>query len=70
MPKLEFGDLAAVARAKEINIPILAAMVDDGWDIVTPVPSSCTEYRSEDARYITAGAGYDSRGHRALLRAR
>ncbi|MGI9200112.1 MAG: (Fe-S)-binding protein, partial [Woeseiaceae bacterium] len=34
MPKLELGDLDSVARAKEINIPILAAWVDKGWDIV------------------------------------
>ena len=27
MPKLELGDLEAVAKAKETNIPILAAMV-------------------------------------------
>ena len=35
MPKLELGDLDAVAKAKETNIPVLAAMVDAGWDIVT-----------------------------------
>lgn len=47
MPKFELGDLAAVARAKEINIPILAAMVDDGWDIVTPVPSCTLMFKQE-----------------------
>jgi len=47
MPKLELGDLEAVARAKEINIPILAAMVDDGWDIVTPIPS-CTSLKPKN----------------------
>jgi Fe-S oxidoreductase len=47
MPKLELGDLEAVAKAKEINIPILAAMVDEGWDIVTPVPSCTLMFKQE-----------------------
>ena len=47
MPKLELGDLDAVAKAKEINIPILAAMVDDGWDIVTPIPSCTLMFKQE-----------------------
>ena len=47
MPKLELGDLAAVAKAKEINIPVLAAMVDEGWDIVTPVPSCTLMFKQE-----------------------
>jgi len=47
MPKLELGDLEAVARAKEINIPALAAMVDKGWDIVTPIPSCTLMFKQE-----------------------
>ncbi len=47
MPKLELGDLEAVARAKEKNIPILAAMVDSGWDIVTPIPSCTLMFKQE-----------------------
>ncbi|HNP63732.1 MAG TPA: heterodisulfide reductase-related iron-sulfur binding cluster [Woeseiaceae bacterium] len=47
MPKLELGDLEAVARAKAVNIPILAAMVDKGWDIVTPVPSCTLMFKQE-----------------------
>jgi len=47
MPKLELGDLDAVAKAKETNIPILAAMVDKGWDIVTPIPSCTLMYKQE-----------------------
>jgi glycerol-3-phosphate dehydrogenase subunit C len=47
MPKLELGDLASVAKAKEINIPILAAMVDDGWDIVTAIPSCTLMFKQE-----------------------
>lgn len=47
MPKLELGDLEAVAKAKGINIPILAAMVDEGWDIVTPIPSCTLMFKQE-----------------------
>jgi len=47
MPKLELGDLEAVARAKDVNIPILAAMVDEGWDIVTPIPSCTLMFKQE-----------------------
>jgi len=47
MPKLELGDLDAVAKAKEVNIPILAAMVDEGWDIVTPIPSCTLMFKQE-----------------------
>ncbi len=47
MPKLELGDLESVEKAKNINIPILAAMVDDGWDIVTPIPSCTLMYKQE-----------------------
>lgn len=47
MPKLELGDLEAVAKAKDINIPILAAMVDEGWDIVTPIPSCTLMFKQE-----------------------
>ena len=47
MPKLELGDLEAVARARETNIPVLAAMVDAGWDIVTPIPSCTLMFKQE-----------------------
>ena len=47
MPKLELGDLQAVARAKEANIPVLAELVDEGWDIVMPVPSCALMFRQE-----------------------
>jgi Fe-S oxidoreductase len=47
MPKLELGDLESVAKAKEENIPVLAAMVDAGWDIVTPIPSCTLMYKQE-----------------------
>jgi Fe-S oxidoreductase len=47
MPKLELGDLDAVQKAKESNIPVMAAMVDKGWDIVAPVPSCVLMFKQE-----------------------
>jgi Fe-S oxidoreductase len=47
MPKLELGDLDAVARVKAENIPVLAAWVDRGWDIVTPIPSCTLMFKQE-----------------------
>jgi len=47
MPKLELGDLDAVTAAKERNIKVLAALVDDGWDIITPVPSCTLMFKQE-----------------------
>ncbi len=47
MPKLELGDLESVARAKEQNIPALAKLVDEGWDIVTPIPSCTLMFKQE-----------------------
>ncbi|HWM29042.1 MAG TPA: heterodisulfide reductase-related iron-sulfur binding cluster [Woeseiaceae bacterium] len=47
MPKLELGDLDAVARAKDANIPVLASWVDRGWDIVTPIPSCTLMFKQE-----------------------
>jgi len=47
MPKLELGDLDAVAKAKHVNIPELARMVDAGWDIIAPVPSCVLMFKQE-----------------------
>ena len=47
MPKLELGDLEAVARAKEANVPVLAKLVDEGWDIVAPIPSCVLMFKQE-----------------------
>lgn len=47
MPKLELGDLKAVEAAKNANIPVLAKMIDDGYDIVAPVPSCVLMYKQE-----------------------
>ncbi len=47
MPKLELGDLDAVRQAKEFNIPRLAQWVEDGWDIIGPVPSCVLMLKQE-----------------------
>jgi Fe-S oxidoreductase len=47
MPKLELGDLESVAKAKETNIPVLAKLVDQGYDIVGPVPSCVLMFKQE-----------------------
>ncbi|WP_298611700.1 heterodisulfide reductase-related iron-sulfur binding cluster [uncultured Thiothrix sp.] len=47
MPKLELGDLDAVAAAKEANIPQMLAMINDGWDIVAPIPSCVLMFKQE-----------------------
>ncbi|MEA3410962.1 MAG: heterodisulfide reductase-related iron-sulfur binding cluster [Pseudomonadota bacterium] len=47
MPKLELGDLEAVEVAKEANIPVLARMIDEGWDIVATVPSCVLMFKQE-----------------------
>jgi glycerol-3-phosphate dehydrogenase subunit C len=47
MPKLELGDFESVAKAKEANIPVLARLVDAGWDIVAPVPSCALMFKQE-----------------------
>jgi Fe-S oxidoreductase len=47
MPKLELGDLEAVQKAKEANLPILEQLVDDGWDIVAPIPSCVLMFKQE-----------------------
>lgn len=47
MPKLELGDLEAVARAKDANVPELARWVAQGYDIVAPVPSCVLMFKQE-----------------------
>ncbi len=47
MPKLELGDLDAVARYKAANLPILAKAVAEGFDIVAPIPSCVLMFKQE-----------------------
>ncbi len=47
MPKLELGDLESVRAAKEANIPVLLKLVNEGWDLVAPVPSCVLMFKQE-----------------------
>jgi Fe-S oxidoreductase len=47
MPKMELGDLEAVERSMEANIPAMAKAVDEGWDLVAPVPSCALMFKQE-----------------------
>lgn len=47
MPKLELGDLDGVDKARAVNIPELARLIDEGWDIVAPVPSCVLMFKQE-----------------------
>jgi glycerol-3-phosphate dehydrogenase subunit C len=47
MPKFELGDLEAVARNKEVNIPVLARLARDGYAILTAVPSCTLMFKQE-----------------------
>ncbi|MFT7651207.1 MAG: glycerol-3-phosphate dehydrogenase subunit C [Limisphaerales bacterium] len=47
MPKLELGDLAKVAQLKDANMPNFLAAIDDGYDLMAPVPSCVLMYKQE-----------------------
>jgi glycerol-3-phosphate dehydrogenase subunit C len=47
MPKLELGDLQAVADLKAGNLPHLLAMIRNGYDIVAPIPSCVLMFKQE-----------------------
>jgi Fe-S oxidoreductase len=47
MPKLELGDLDAVAALKEKNIPVLHALVRQGWQITACIPSCVLMFKQE-----------------------
>jgi len=47
MPKLELGDLEAVERLKNKNIPALAKLAREGYAILTPIPSCTLMFKSE-----------------------
>ncbi|MBQ0724969.1 MAG: Fe-S oxidoreductase [Cycloclasticus sp.] len=47
MPKLELGDLEQVEKLKNDNIPTLVQMVNEGFDIVAPVPSCVLMFKQE-----------------------
>ena len=47
MPKLELGDLDAVAKLKAINIPPLAKLAREGYAILTAIPSCTLMFKQE-----------------------
>ncbi|MGH8296833.1 MAG: heterodisulfide reductase-related iron-sulfur binding cluster [Steroidobacteraceae bacterium] len=47
MPRLELGDLEAVARLKEHNVPQLIRAIEAGLDIVAPIPSCVLMFKQE-----------------------
>jgi glycerol-3-phosphate dehydrogenase subunit C len=47
MPKLELGDLQAVADLKAKNVPQLLTMIERGYDIVAPIPSCVLMFKQE-----------------------
>ena len=47
MPKLELGDLETVEKYKNFNIPQLKKLIDEGYDIVAPIPSCVLMFKQE-----------------------
>jgi Fe-S oxidoreductase len=47
MPKLELGDLEAVAELKDKNVPTLAKLARAGYAILAPVPSCALMFKQE-----------------------
>jgi Fe-S oxidoreductase len=47
MPKLELGDLEAVEKLKNLNIPVLARLARDGFAILTAIPSCTLMFKQE-----------------------
>ena len=47
MPKLELGDLDRVAALKDANLGIFLRAIDEGHDILAPVPSCVLMYKQE-----------------------
>ncbi len=47
MPKLELGDLDTVEKYKEANLPILIEAVNEGFDLIAPIPSCVLMFKQE-----------------------
>ncbi len=47
MPKLELGDLNSVEKLKDANIPGFVQAIEDGFDIIAPIPSCVLMYKQE-----------------------
>lgn len=46
-PKLELGDSESVKVSKEVNIPVLAQYVKDGFAIMAAVPICALKFKQE-----------------------
>ena len=53
MPRLELGDLEAVAKLKEFNIPQLKQAIDAGYDIVAPDPLLRADVQAGAAAHVS-----------------
>ena len=47
MPKLELGDLKKVEKMKDANIPVFQQAIEEGYDIIAPIPSCVLMYKQE-----------------------
>ncbi|MEM1437120.1 MAG: heterodisulfide reductase-related iron-sulfur binding cluster [Pseudomonadota bacterium] len=47
MPKLELGDLKSVEALKDANIPVFLEAIEQGYDILSPIPSCVLMYKQE-----------------------
>ncbi len=47
MPKLELGDLDTVKKFKDTNIPVLSKLIDQGFDLIAPIPSCVLMFKQE-----------------------
>ncbi|MEZ5559479.1 MAG: heterodisulfide reductase-related iron-sulfur binding cluster [Pseudomonadales bacterium] len=47
MPKLELGDLSKVEKLKDANLPTFLAAIEEGYDIIAPIPSCVLMYKQE-----------------------
>ena len=47
MPKLELGDLKKVEKMKGANIPVFLQAIEQGYDIIGPIPSCVLMYKQE-----------------------
>ena len=47
MPKLELGDLPKVEKMKDANLPIFLQAIEDGYDLIAPIPSCVLMYKQE-----------------------
>ena len=47
MPKLELGDLDAIDDLRKFNIPELIKLINEGWDIIAPIPSCVLMFKQE-----------------------